>query len=123
MARWKELMYRTTSVAIDAETALTDFTPSLNAILVGIEIIVGGVAATSLIENGYFKLVHSAWGGRDLYCPFNAGGLRTAPAYPTPPFITPCNLPVKAGVPVKGFIYNNVLPVTPEFTVFGIFEG
>lgn len=121
--RWKELMYRTTGVTIDAETAMSDFTPSLNATLIGVEIIAGGIAATSLIENGYIKLVHAPWAGRDLYCPFQGIGLETVPRAAKKPWVTSCNLPVKAGTPMKGFYYHNVTPVTPEITVFGIFEG
>lgn len=121
--RWKELMFRTVGTTIDAETAMTDYTPSIDGTLVAVEIIVGGIAATSLIENGYMKLVHSRWAGRDLYCPFQGVGLETVPRANKQPCVTPCNLPVKSGVPVKGFYYHNVTPVTPEITVFGIFEG
>jgi len=123
MARWKELMYRSTGVVIDAETAMTDYTPSISATLVAVEVIAGAIAATTLIENGYFKLVHSKWAGRDLYVPFQSIGLHTVPVGKKPKNVTSCNLPVAAGIPIKGYYYNNVAPTTPEFTVFGIFEG
>ena len=121
--RWKELMFRSTGVVIDAETAMTDFTPSQNATLIAVEVHVGAIAATTLIESGYFKLVHKAWGGRELYCPFQGIGLETVPKAQKQPILTPCNLPVIAAIPVKGYYYNNVAPTTPEFTVYGIFEG
>lgn len=123
MARWKELLGRSTGATIDAETAMADFTPSIHATLVEVEVIAGAIAATTLIENGYFKLVHSGWAGRDLYCPFESIGLHTVPIGAKRKNITTCNLPVKAGIPIKMFYYNNVAPTTPEFTIFGTFEG
>jgi len=123
MARWKELMGRSVGVVIDAETAMVDFQPSISATLVEVEVIAGAIAATTLIENGYFKLVHSKWAGRDLYVPFQSIGLHTVPVGKKPENITKTNLPVAAGIPVKMFYYNNVAPTTPEFTVFGTFEG
>ena len=120
--RWKELMYRETGTTIDSETAMTDFTPSQDATLIGIEIIAGGIAATSLIENGYIKMSHKAWEGKELFCPFQGLGLETVPRTAKAPNLTSCNLPVKAAIPIKGYYYHNVLPVTPEITVFGIFE-
>jgi len=123
MARWKELMFRSTGAVIDAETAMTDYVPSIGGNLVEVEVVVGGIAATTLIENGYFKLVHKPWAGRDLYVPFEGIGLETVPRATKLPWVTKCNLPVKAGIPIKGYYYNNVAPTTPEFTVFGTFEG
>lgn len=123
MARWKELMFTSTGVTIDAETAMADFTPALPATLKEVEIICGAIAATTLIECGYMKLVHSKWAGRDLYVPFQSIGLHTVPVGKKPINKTECNLPVKAGIPIKGFYYNNVAPTTPEFMVYGTFEG
>lgn len=120
--RWKELMYRSVGTTIDSETAMSDFTPTQNGTLVGVEVIVGGIAATSLIENGYIKMGHSGW-DRELFCPFQGLGLETVPRHYKEPCVTSCNLPVKQGVPIKGWYYFNVTPVTPELTVFGIFEG
>lgn len=123
MVQWKELMYRTTGTTIDAETAMTDFTPTHSGTLIGVEVIVGGIAATSLIENGYIKMVHGPWAGHDLYAPFQGIGLETVPRHEKSPCQTACNLPVQAGSPIKGYYYHNVTPVTPEITVFGIFVG
>lgn len=124
MARWTELMFRSTGVVIDAETKIADdFTPSQNATLVGTFVICGGIAATTLIENGHFKMTHKGWGGREHYTPFNSIGLETVPHASKGVITVPCSLPVTAAIPVKCWYYNNVAPTTPEFTVYGIFEG
>lgn len=122
--RWVELMFRTTGTTIDAETAIADdFVPSQDATLVGTFVVVGGIAATSLVENGYIKMTHKVWEGREHMTPFEGVGLETVPRSPKNVLIVPCSLPVKAAIPVKGHYYYNVTPVTPELTVFGIFEG
>lgn len=122
--RWVELMFRTTGVTIDAETAISDdYTPSQNATLVGTFVIAGGIAATSLIENGHIKMTHKEWGGREHITPFEGNGLETVPRASKKVITMPCNLPVTAAIPVKGWYYYNVTPVTPELTVYGIFEG
>lgn len=116
-------MYRSVGTTIDAETIMTNFVPSLSANLVGVEVIAGGIAATSLIENGYIKMTHGAWGAREMFAPFQGIGLETVPRTNKQLNQSTCNLPVKEGVPIKGYYYYNVTPVTPEITVFGIFEG
>lgn len=122
--RWVELMFRSTGVVIDAETSIADdFIPSQDAKLVGTFVVCGGIAATTLIENGYFKMTHKMWGGREHFTPFEGVGLETVPRANKRVLIVPCDLPVKAAIPVKAWYYNNVAPTTPEFTVFGIFEG
>jgi len=123
MARWIELLYQSTGVTADAETKMADFTPTKNATLVGIEIFAGGVAATSLVEGGYVKLTCPTFGGIDMYAPFWGNGLRTAPAPKVTPNVTPCNLRVIAGTPVKGYYYYTVAPTTPELMIYGVFEG
>lgn len=124
MGRWVELMFRETGTTIDADTAIaTDYTPTQDARLVGTFVIVGGVAATSLIENGYIKMTSKGWEGREHVTPFQGVGLETVPRADKKPLIVPCDLPLKAAIPVKGYYYHNVLPVTPELTVFGILEG
>lgn len=125
MAKWKELLGTSTGVIIDADTAFAvpTFTPAVNGTLIEVEVIAGGIAATTKIETGYIKLTSGQWAGRDLYVPFQGGGLETVPKSPKPINKTPCNLPCQAGKPIKLFYYNNVVPTTPEFFVYGTFEG
>jgi len=123
LARFVDLIGRTVGVTIDAETAMADYTPSLNARLRKVIVLPGGIAATSLIENGYIKLSCKTFGGVDMYAPFKGIGLETVPRDDKPMCVTECDLQVQAGVPVHVYYYHNVLPVTPEITVFGEFEG
>lgn len=116
-------MFQSVVATNDVETALTNFTPTKTATLIGIEIILAGQAATSLMEGGYIKMSCPTFGGVDLYCGFAGNGLRTAPATTIHPAQHVCILPVSAGTPVKGYINWNVLAVTPEVYVYGIFEG
>lgn len=123
MAQWKELMFQTVVTTADVETALTSFTPSKDARLVGVEIMVGGVAATSLVEQGYIKMTCTTFSGVDTYFGFSGCGVRTAPAVQLQPNRHNCMLPVKSGTPIKGYIYHNVTATTPEILVYGIFEA
>ena len=122
MAKFTELVGRTVGVIIDAETAMTDWTPSIAGRLKKVIVIVGGIAATTLIENGYIKLASSTFGGVDMYAPFQGIGLATAPRADKPPQVTECDLKLTT-TPVKVYYYHNVLPTTPEITVFAEIEA
>lgn len=122
MGKYVELIGRTVGVIIDADTAMADWTPSVPGRLKKVIVLVGGIAATTLIENGYIKLTSSTFKGVDLYCPFDGHGLFTAPRTGNAFCETECDLAVECK-PIKIFYYHNVLPVTPEITVFGEIEG
>ena len=115
--RW-ELMFRTVGVAIDAETAMADYTHDENARLVKIRVDPGGIAATSLIESGHIRVTSQ---NQTTVCPFHGIGLETVPRHTKKFCDINCELPVKGGIPIKGWYYHNVLPVTPEITVYGKF--
>jgi hypothetical protein len=126
--RWKELLFRgaTTDVTIDAETAFgvtAEYSPSSECTLVGVVVIAGGIAATSLIENGHVRIDSESFGGKHHITEFQGIGLETVPrsARPKTVDMTP-DLPVKTGVKLVGKYYHNVLPVTPEIVVYGIFQ-
>ncbi len=123
MAKYQDLIGRTVGVVIDAETAMENWSPPVSGRLVKVTVIAGGIAATSLIENGYIKLTCSSFGGVDLYCPFQGIGLETVPRTDKKAWVTECDLAVDAGKPVRVYYYHNVLPVTPEITVFGEVEA
>lgn len=122
MAKFTELIGRTVGVIIDADTAMADWTPSIKGRLKKVIVLAGGIAATTLIENGYIKLASSTFGGVDQYCPFDGHGLFTAPRTGDPITETECDLAVDTK-PIKIFYYHNVLPTTPEITVFGQIEA
>ena len=125
MARFVELIGRTTGVVIDADTAMADWVPSVSGRLKKVIVVVGGIAATTLIENGYIKLTCAVFGGVDMYAPFNGGGVFTAVWSRSGQNIqaTECDLAVTAGKPVHVFYYHNVIPTTPEISVFGEIEA
>ena len=123
MAKFVELIGRTVGVVIDADTAMADWVPSVSGRLKKVIVITGGIAATTLIENGYIKLTCAVFGGVDMYAPFDGGGLFTAPRQKTGLDVTECDLAVSAGKPVHVFYYHNVIPTTPEITVFGEIEA
>lgn len=124
MAKYVELVGRTVGVIIDADTAMADWTPSIKGRLKKVMVLTGGIAATSLIENGYIKLSSSTFGGVDMYAPFDGGGVFTAPRqkgnWATQN--TDCDLAVDTK-PIKVFYYHNVIPTTPEITVFAEIEA
>jgi len=125
MARYVELIARTLGVIIDADTLIGDWTPSVNGRLLAVKVLTGGIAATSLIENGYIRLSCKSFGGVDMVAPFDGGGVFTAPRQKSNSGTqdTGCDLNIVAGVPIHVYYYNNVIPTTPEITVFAVVEG
>lgn len=125
MGKFVDLIGRTVGVIIDADTAMADYMPSVSGRIKKIRVIAGGIAATTLLENGYIKLACKTFGGVDMYVPFNGGGVFTAVWSRSGLNIqdTECDLAIVAGVPVHVFYYHNVLPTTPEITVFAEIEA
>lgn len=122
MAKFVELVGRTVGVIIDADTPMADWTPSIAGRIKKIIVLAGGIAATTLIENGYIKLSSSTFGGVDMYAPFDGHGLFTAPRTGNPFTVTECDLKCEK-TPIKVYYYNNVIPTTPEITVFAEIEA
>jgi hypothetical protein len=124
MAKFKDLVGRTVGVVFDAETPMADWTPQLAGRLKKVIIVVGGIAATSLVENGYIKLSSSDFGGIDMYAPFCGGGIFTAVWERSGSNIqvTECDLKISK-TPIRVFYYHNVIPTTPEITIFAEIEG
>lgn len=128
MPKFRDFVGRVTGVIIDADTAIDSgngtWTPQIPGRLRKIIVVVGGIAATTLIENGYIKLTSSDFGGVDLYCPFNGGGLFTAVWGRSGNNIqeTECDLKITKTA-IKVSYYHNVVPTTPEITIFADIEG
>lgn len=123
MAKFVELVGRTTGTTIDADTAMSDWTPSVAGRLKRVGVLCGGIAATTLIENGYIKLQSSTFGGVDMYCPFDGSGIFTAGSrFGSKVQWTECDLKIEAK-PIKVYYYHNVAPTTPEITVFAEIEA
>jgi len=88
------------------------YTPTEDATLVGLRVIVGGDAATTLTELVQFKLTCSTFTPNSIECMGAGGGLRTAP-FPQPaPIDYSMNQPVHAGVPIT-IEARNVTADTP----------
>ena len=122
MGKYVELVGRTVGVVIDADTAMDNWTPTLAGRIKRIGVLPGGIAATTLIENGYIKLASSTFGGADMYVPFDGGGLFTAPRGQRDIQWTNCDLKCEK-TPIKVSYYHNVVPTTPEITVFAEIEA
>ena len=122
MGKYVEIVGRTVGVIIDADTPMADWTPSVAGRLKKIGVLPGGIAATTLIENGYIKLASSTFGGVDMYAYFDGGGLATAPRGQRDIQWTECDLKIETK-PIRVFYYHNVVPTTPEITVFAEIEA
>jgi hypothetical protein len=122
MGKWVELVGRTVGVVIDAETEMVAWTPSHAGRIKRVGVLPGGIAATTLIENGYIKLSSSKFGGVDMLAPFDGGGLATAPRGQRDIQWTECDLQAEM-TPIRVAYYHNVIPTTPEITVFAEMEG
>ena len=127
--RYKNVLFRglVTDVTIDAETffgGVAVYLHKRDGRLVGVEVVPGGVAATSLIENGHVRINSESFKGVHHITEFQGIGLETVPrdAKPKTVDMTP-DLPVEKAVALDGLYYFNVLPVTPEIVVYGIFES
>lgn len=120
MGKTSILIGRTTGVIIDADTPFDPafWMPPKSGRITKVTVIAGGIAATTLIENGHITLRSTSFGGVELHAPFQGIGLETVPRTDKKAWVTECDLKVTAGVAVNIFYYHNVLPTTPEITVY-----
>jgi hypothetical protein len=116
----------------DAETATysncagaaqtSPYTPTESAKLIGLRVIVGSTAATTLVEAVQFKLTCSTFKPNSIEVLANGNGLRTAPAANVPPVDYPVDQPVQAGVPITVEARNVAgTPVTVQCFLMGEF--
>jgi hypothetical protein len=76
------------------------YTPDEDATLVGMRIIPGGEAATSLVEGVQLRLTCTTFKPNTLHVACVGNGLATAPAMKASALDYEVNQPVKAGVPI-----------------------
>jgi hypothetical protein len=105
--------------------APSPFTPNANGKLVGIRIVVGSEAATTLSNALIFRLSSASFSPVNTVQIMGMGnGLQTVPAAARPTFDFDCNLDVKVGtkITVEG---RNVqaTAVTVDAYVLGLFES
>lgn len=131
MAVYTDEMFNSTSEA----TALTDmFAGSSAAVgpynvpyagkLLKVVILWAGEAATSLVENVRVELNCKIWKPNVLKFGLVGAGIRTAPAFPIPPFAWGIDQPVKTDQGITGQIAQPTAatPITNNTRVFGVFE-
>lgn len=101
------------------------YTPDEDATLVGVRVVNGGAAATTLTELQQFKLSCTTFKPNSIEVGGLGSGLHTAPALAAPIIDWPINQPVKAGVPitVEGRNTTAETPVTVETQLWGCFES
>lgn len=100
------------------------YTPDFNGRLVGIRVLVGNAAATSLIELLQFKLTCTTFNPNSIEVGGLGAGLHTAPHPAAPVIDWVVDQEVRAGVPitVEGRNTTAETPVTVEVQVWGCFE-
>lgn len=116
----------TTTYSECAGTAQTSpYTPDFSGRLVALRCIVGGGAATSLVNHIQFRMTCTTFKPNVLHCAGQGSGLQTAPAVKIGEVLDwPCDQPVQSGVPitVEGRNVNAATPVTVDAMIYGLFE-
>jgi hypothetical protein len=115
----------TTFTALAGGAGSSPYTPDFNGRLVGLRAMVGGDAATSLVELVEFKLSSTTFSPNQVNGIVVAGGgLRTAPFPQAPTEDYVVDQEVKAGVPVTIEARNITAdtPVTVCAILLGCFE-
>lgn len=100
------------------------YTPDKDGKLIGIRVIPGGEAATSLVEQFQIRMSCTTFNPNVCEVGGSGVGLRTVPAMNQGVFDFPVDQPVKAGVPITIEGRHAVATaVTANITVWGQFEG
>lgn len=101
------------------------YIPDMDGTLKGVRVLVGGEAATSLVEGMQFRLTSTTFRPNTLHVAAMGNGLRTAPATPQgAPIDYEFDEPVKSGVPITIEGRHNVATaVTAQAFIMGLFEG
>jgi hypothetical protein len=76
------------------------YTPRTDGTLIGIRVIVGGEAATSLTEGVRIRLTCSIWTPNQMEVAVSGNGIRTAPAGPLAVFDFSVAQPVRSSQPI-----------------------
>ena len=101
------------------------YTPDVNAKLIGLRGIVGGGAATSLVQHVQFRLTCTTFNPNTIHAAAQGGGIQTAPAFMGMALDWEVSQDVRAGVPITIEGRNEAgaeTPVTDEVQLYGLFE-
>jgi len=105
------------------ETGVGVFQPPVDSIIRRIAIIIGHVAATSLIEVIRVELESTDWVPNRLHFVATGVGLRTAPAFHVPVFEYEVELPMRSSLGIRGdYIHASGTPVSSYLTVMCGFD-
>ena len=128
MRLWRlmgEYNSETTAYTECAGTAQTSpYTPDFNGRLIGIRTIVGGGAATSLVNHIQYRLTCTSFRPNTIHVGAQGSGLQTAPAVKTGEVIDwAVDQPIESGVPitVEGRNVTADTPVTVDAMIYGLF--
>lgn len=100
------------------------YTPDEDARLVGLRVIPGGEAATSLILGIQFRLTCTTFKPNTIHAWGQGAGLQTVPMVPPEPQDYEVDQPVKAGVPITIEARHNVATaVTNNTQLMGLFQS
>lgn len=98
------------------------YTPDIDGKLVGIRVIPGGEAATSLVEQFELRLSCTSFTPNVIQVGGSGVGLRTVPAMSMPVYDWEVDQPVKSGVPITIEGRHAVATaVTANIQVYGLF--
>jgi len=100
------------------------YTPDEDARLIGLRVVPGQLAATSLTTNGQFRLTCTTFKPNTIHAGWMGNGLKTVPAVPQPVIDYEVDQPVKAGVPitVEGRCMG-ASDVTNSIELYGLFAS
>lgn len=98
------------------------YTPDADGRLIGIRVIAGGEAATSLVEQFQIRLSCTTFTPNVMHVGGSGVGVRTAPAMSMPVYDFEVDQPVKAGTPITIEGRHAVATaVTANIQVYGLF--
>ena len=116
----------TTFSAAAGSAQASPYTPDFSGRLVALRTIIGGGAATSLVQHIIFRLTCTLFRPNVVHVGAQGSGLQTAPAVKTGEILDwPVDQPVQAGVPITVEAMNEAgaeTPVTVEAFLYGLFE-
>lgn len=112
--------------ALSGTFQTSPYVPDISGRLVGLRVLIGGEAATSLVEGVQFRLTSTTFNPNTIHLAAMGNGLRTVPTsgMQGTPVDYEVDQPVQAGVPITIEGRHNVATaVTAQAFVLGLFEA
>jgi len=108
-----------------ATAGQASYTPDFDATLIGLRVLEGGGAATSLMNHVNWKLTNSGFKPNIIEVGSDGGGLQTVPRRGAPPLDWPVNQPIKNGsaITIEARNLTADTPVTVDTFLYGIFQN